>query len=61
VGGLIALAVSDRKLASRFDEVEQSLAALFPDQLADELAQAVHVLAQRPVLLREKDVGADGA
>jgi hypothetical protein len=34
---------------------------LLANELADELAEPVHVLAQRTIFLREKDVGADGA
>jgi len=49
----------DREAARRLHEVEQGLAALLAHDLADELAQAMHVLAQRAVLLREEDVGAD--
>ena len=59
--GGIALAVRDRELARGLDEVEQRLAALLAHELADELAEPVHVLAQRLVLLREEDVGADCA
>ena len=61
VGALVALAVRDRELARRLDEIEQRLAALLAHELADELAEPMHVLAQRTILLREKDVGADGA
>jgi len=59
--GGIALALRDRELARRFHEIEQRLAALLAHELADELAEPVHVLAQRLLLLREEDVGADGA
>ena len=61
VGRLIALAVRDREPARRLDEIEQRLAALLAYELADELAEPVHVLAQRTVLLRKKDVRSDGA
>ena len=61
VGGLVAFAMRDRELAGRLDEIEQRLAALLAHELADELAEPMHVLAQRAILLREKDVGADGA
>ena len=57
----VALAARDRGAARRLDEVVERLAALLADDLADELAQAVHVLAQRLILLGEDDVGADGA
>ena len=59
VGRLIAFAMRDRELARRLDEIEQRLAALLAHELADELAEPVHVLAQCTVLLREEDVGAD--
>jgi hypothetical protein len=36
-----------------------AFAALLAHELADELAEPMHVLAQRTVLLREEDVGAD--
>ncbi len=61
VGARIALAARDRGAARGLDEVEQRLAALLADDLADELAEPVHVLAQRLILLGEDDVGADGA
>ena len=61
VRGVIAFAVRDRELARGFDEVEQRLAALLEHELPDELAEPMDVLAQRTILLREKDVGADGA
>ena len=61
VCALISFTMRDRELASRFDEIEQRLAALLAHELADELAEPMHVLAQCAVLLREKDVGADGA
>ncbi len=61
VGALVAFAMRDRQLARRLDEVEQRLAALLAHELADELAEPMHVLAQRTIFFREKDVGADGA
>ena len=61
VGRLIAFAVRDRELARGLDEIEQRLAALLAHELADELAEPMHVLAQRAILLREEDVRADRA
>ena len=61
VRGLVAFAVRDRELARRLDEIEQRLAALLAHELADELAEPMHVLAQRAILLREEDVRADRA
>ncbi len=61
VGRLVAFPVRDRELARRLDEIEQGLAALLAHELADELAEPMHVLAQRTVLFREEDVRADRA
>ena len=50
----VAVPPADRGLPVALDEVEQRLAALVPDHLADELAERVHVVAQRRVLDREE-------
>ncbi len=59
VGGPVAFTMRDRELARRLDEVEQRLAALLAHELPDERPEPMHVLAQRTVLLREEDVGAN--
>ena len=55
-GGLVAVAAADREGPVVLDEVEQRLAALLAQHLADQPAEQVHVLAQRGVLGRELDV-----
>ena len=61
VGRGVAFAMRDRGFARGLDEVEQRLAALLAHDFADELAEPMHVLAQRLIFFGEKDVGADGA
>ena len=51
----VALAAADGGLPVTLDGVEELVAALVPDHLADELAERMHVVAQRRVLDREKD------
>ncbi len=48
----------DRELARGFDQIVNGLPALLADQLADELAEPVNVLAQGTVLLIEIDIRA---
>ena len=51
-----ALAPRDGAQPVPFDEFEELLAALIAQDLADEGAEGVHVLAQRSVLRRELNV-----
>ncbi len=57
-GAAVAFAVRDRSTPRGLDEVVQRLAGLLANELADELAEPMHVLAQRLILLGEEDVGA---
>src|SRR5690606_11200910 len=59
-GLAVALAALDRGAPRRLDEIEERLAALLAHELADELAEPVHVLAKRLVLFGEEDVGPTG-
>ena len=51
----IAGAPTDRGLAVSLDRVEQRLAALLLDDLTHEIAERMHVIAQRGVLERKED------
>src|SRR5690606_31871650 len=55
---IVALAPLDRGAPRRLDEIEQRFAPLLAHELADELAEPVHVLAQGLILFRKDDVGA---
>ena len=59
IGVAVALALRDGELARGLDEIEQRLATLLAHELADERAQAVHVLAERAVLLGKEDIRAN--
>jgi hypothetical protein len=48
-------AATDRGLSVALDRVEQRLATLFLEHLAHEVAERVHVVAQRRVLERKED------
>ena len=50
----VALAPADGGLPVTLDGIEDFVAALVPDHLADELAKRMHVVAKRRVLDREK-------
>jgi hypothetical protein len=52
----IALAAADRRHPVSFDESEQLLAALFTQDIANQRAELVHVLAESSVLRRELNV-----
>ncbi len=51
----LTLPTADRGMAVTLDEVEERLPALVLQDLADEFAQRMHVVAQRGVLEREED------
>ncbi len=51
----IALAAPDRGLPIAFDRIEERLAALLLQHLADEMTERMHVVAQRRVLRWEMD------
>ncbi len=55
-GLLVALTPAYRALPRVLDEVEQIVAALFPDEVADHRAERAHVVAQGLVLVLEDDV-----
>jgi hypothetical protein len=54
----IAITARDREAPIAFDEIEQRLAALIAQHLADKLAEYVDVVTQRGVFLGELDFGA---
>ena len=54
----IAVAATDGADAILFDEVEERGAALLAQDVAHERAQGMHILTQRCVLRREKDLAA---
>ena len=52
----VAIAAPDRRLPVALDLVEEAVAALVAQHLADQPAERVDVLAQRRVLCRERNV-----
>ena len=54
----VAFTMLDGGAACRLDDIEQSLAALLFDEVADELTEAMDIFTQRLLFLCEKNLAA---